>query len=258
MPIDGIETRGMGRGGQVRAMRPEECRRLPSGKGIASASRGRPGKPLRAATPSVACKGGGKTMPDNQTANDTLLDRKVSITVTPTLIWHSDSNIEATFSVSQTSGEPAAMNGRVASNGAIDLTGMPNDPLYSDNIDVTITLDDSQMVDPNGNHIAGRWATATEGSGDGKAVGFGWFCGVDANGNYDPWTPITIPAMSISRLSDTQLLINDDTPDAGPAYNYCMGLVLSGHNDYYITLDPRITSKTPGTTTFMLNNGKSC
>lgn len=197
-------------------------------------------------------------MPNNQTANDTLLDRKVTITVTPTLIWHDDNNIEANFTVAQAYGEPAAMNGRVAANGAIDLTNMPTDTAYNDNIDVTINLDDSQMVDPSGNHIAGRWATPTEGSGDGRAVGFGWFCGEDANGNYDPWTPITITGMHFSRISDTQLLINDDTPDAGPAYDYCMGLVLSGHNNYYITLDPRITSKTSVGGNFMLNQTPSC
>lgn len=197
-------------------------------------------------------------MPDNQTANDTLLDRKISMTVLPTLIWHSDSNIEATFGVTQTYGEPAAMNGRVAANGAIDITNMPSDAAYSDNIDVTITLDDSQMIDPSGNQISGRWATDTEGSGDGRAVGYCWFCGEDANGNYDPWTPITISGMSTSRLNNMQFLINDDTPDAGPAYDYCMGLVLSGHNDYYITLDPRITTKTSVGIGFMLDEKPSC
>jgi len=183
-------------------------------------------------------------MPENQSAVDTLLKRKVHITCTPTLIWYNDSHIEATVVFTQTYGEPAAMNGRVAADGAIDLTNMPEDKSYNDNIDVTINLDDSRMVDPHGNHIAGRWAYDTEYSGTVEVTGYGWFCEIDANGKSIPSHPIKVDNMAISRLNDTSILIEDNTPELMPPHEYCLGLVLSGHNNYYMTIDPRITTKT--------------
>lgn len=194
------------------------------------------------------------------TETDTL-DRQITMTCTPVLIWYDDGSIGANVTFSQTGGVPSAMAGRVDSHGAIDLTNMPVDAAYNDNIDVTINLDTSQMVDRNRIAVAGRWATAEEYSGEGPVTGFCWFCGTDANGNYSSAVPITIPGMATVRLSPTAVLINDDTPDAGPAYAYCLGLVLPdlpNQNGYYITIDPRITSKTSVGIGFMLDEKPSC
>lgn len=196
---------------------------------------------------------------ETETGADTgLNDRQIAMICMPVLVWNSANDIGATFSFTQTIGMPAAMNGRVGSDGSIDLTNMPADPAYNDNIDVTIMLDTSRMVDQNGNPVAGRWAQADEYSGTGPVTGFGWFCGTDANGNYSASVPITIPNMSFLRMGDTELMINDDTPDNAPAYAYAMGLVLPNNGDYYITLDPRITSKTKVGTGFMLDGKTSC
>ena len=211
-------------------------------------------KPLRARAVNH-CKGGGNAM---TTETDTL-DRQITMTCTPMLIWYDDGSIGATVTFTQTGGVPAAMNGRVDSHGAIDLTNMPTDDAYNDNIDVTINLDTSQMFDrDHQNAVAGRWATAEEYSGEGPVTGFCWFCGTDANGNYSSAVPILIPGMVTERLNDTAVLINDDTPDAGPAYAYCLGLVLPNNNGYYITIDPRITSKTSVGIGFMLNEEPPC
>ena len=64
--------------------------------------------------------------------------------------------------------------------------------------------------------------------------------------------------MSFMRVSDTELVIDDDTPDNSPTYAYAMGLVLPGYGNYYMTIDPRITTKTSVGTNFMLNQTPSC
>lgn len=194
------------------------------------------------------------------TTETTTADRTISMTCTPVLVWYDDGSIGANVTFSQTGGVPSAMAGRVDSHGAINLADMPVDAAYNDNIDVTINLDTSQMFDQDRNAVAGRWATAEEYSGEGPVTGFCWFCGTDANGNYSSAIPVTIDGMTTSRLSDTAVLINDDTPDAGPAYAYCLGLVLvrPNQNNYYITIDPRITSKTTTGARFMLNEKPSC
>lgn len=185
-------------------------------------------------------------------------DRQITMTCTPVLQIHSANNIDATFTFAQNNGVPQAMNGRVSSDGSIDLTNLPADPNYNDNIDITIMLDTSQLVDQNGNPVAGRWAQPGEFSGTGPVTGYGWFCGTDANGNYSAAVPITVPDMTFLRMSDTELVIDDDTPDNAPGYAYAMGLVLPNYGNYYITLDPRITTKTSLGTGFMLNQTPSC
>jgi hypothetical protein len=197
---------------------------------------------------------------ETETGADTgLNDRQIAMICKPVLVWHSATNIGATYTFIQIIGMPAAMNGRVGSDGSIDLTNMPADPAYNDNIDVTIMLDTSLMVTQDGTQaVAGRWAQAGEYSGTGPVTGFGWFCGTDANGNYSASVPITVPNMAFNRLGDNELMINDDTPDNAPGYAYAMGLVLPDYSDYYITLDPRITSKTSVGGNFMLNEEPSC
>jgi len=185
-------------------------------------------------------------------------DRQITMTCTPVLVWNTDGSIGATFTFSQSNGVPDAMNGRVGSDGSINLTAMPQDNNYNDNIDITIMLDTSRMVDQSGNPVAGRWAYSNEWSGTGPVTGFGWFCGTDGNGNYAASVPIAIPGMQFQRNSDNELVIDDDTPDNAPGYAYAMGLVLPNNGNYYITLDPRITTKTSVGTNFMLNDTGSC
>lgn len=192
------------------------------------------------------------------TETDTL-DRQITMLCTPTLVWRADGSIGATIAFTQTNGVPAAMNGRIASDGSIDLTNMPHDDNYNDNIDVTIMLDTSRMVTQDGSQpVAGRWALPDEFSGTGPVTGYGWFCGTDANGAYSASVPITIPDMSFVRVSDTEMVIDDDTPENSPTYAYAMGLVLPGYANYYMTIDPRITSKTTTGARFMLNEKPSC
>lgn len=176
----------------------------------------------------------------------TLKDRTITMTCTPVLTYPAGGGFGATLTFTQTGGEPQGMNGRVDSNGNIRLTNMPTNATYNDNVDITINLDTSQMVDQNGNPVAGRWAQANEYSGTGPVTGFGWFCSINSDGTYNADSPVTIPDMSITRENDTQILINDDTVDNGPSYAFCLGLVLPAHSNYYITLDPRITSKNTG------------
>ncbi|WP_033375952.1 hypothetical protein [Porphyrobacter sp. AAP82] len=192
------------------------------------------------------------------TTDTDAMDRQITMTCTPVLVWNSANDIGATFTFAQTNGVPDPMNGRVGSDGSINLTALPHDDSYSDNIDITIMLDTSRMVDQNGNPVAGRWAQPGEFSGTGPVTGYGWFCGTDANGNYSAAVPITVPDMTFVRVSDSELVIDDDTPDDAPGYAYAMGLVLPNYGNYYITLDPRITTKTSVGTNFMLGETSSC
>jgi hypothetical protein len=179
-------------------------------------------------------------------------DRTIIMTCTPVLTYPSPGNFGATVTFTQSGGDPNGMNGRVDANGNIRLTNMPSNANYNHNVDITIELDTSQLVDQNGNSVVGRWALATESSGTGPGTGFCWFCGVNADGSYNASLPITIDGMTTSRTGDTEVLINDDTADDGPSYAYCLGLVLPDFNNYYITLDPRITTKDLQSASFML------
>jgi hypothetical protein len=181
----------------------------------------------------------------NQTT-DGQVDRTLAVTCRPLLIWHGTNppNIGATAVYTQAGSNPNMPN-RVSTNGDLKLDHLPSNANFNDNVDVTITLDTSGLVDPNGNPVQGRWAFANEGPLMlGSPTGFCWFCTVTNSGSrqYDP-TPITISDMSTSRLSDTQVLIDDDTVNSDPDYAFCLGLVLPQYNNYYITLDPIIGSK---------------
>lgn len=181
-------------------------------------------------------------------------DRTLAITCTPVLNWVSSTppyNIgaSATYSYNENGSNPD-MTDRVHSDGDILLHPLPDPQDFNNNVDITITLDTSRMVDPNNNPVAGRWAL------DGEYNGPCWFCAVQnvARREYDT-TPITIPGMTTSRLGDTQVLIDDDTPMNAPNYAYCLGLVLPAYSNYFITLDPILTNKTGGTNPpFMLKD----
>lgn len=193
---------------------------------------------------------------DKQMASSPSLDAKPDRTLvvicTPRLVWTSWNrpySIGATFTCNYSAfGSNPPMPNSVLPNGDLVLDRLPDPRDFNNNVDVTINLDTTQLFDHTGqNPVRGRWATSTEYSGTGPVTGFGWFCAVQntPRRQYDT-TPISVQGMSFIRLSDTQLMINDDTPNNGPDYAYCLGLVLPDYDNYYITLDPVIGGK--GTT----------
>ena len=181
-------------------------------------------------------------------------DRSIALTVTPVLTYPSPGNYGATFTVTQTGADPNSMNGRVDRHGNIRLNNLPNNAKYNDNVDITISLDPSQLRDEHGNTLSGRWALPNEWSGVGPVTGFCWFATMNEDGSYNADLPMAIENMSTSRLDDTTVLIDDDTTASAPDYAYCLGLVLPDKSNYYITLDPRIGSKGIGGNKFMLKD----
>ncbi|WP_324827064.1 hypothetical protein [Qipengyuania zhejiangensis] len=184
------------------------------------------------------------------------IDRSIEVTVTPTLNYPASGQYGATVEYTQTGQDPDTgnMKNRVKKNGDLKLTNLQDADGYTDNVDITFTLDSSKMVDEHGNAVTGRWATKTEYSGTGPVTGFLWFCTVtDAEKREYDTAPIDVPGMTAVRLSDQQVQIDDNTDDSAPDYGYCLGLVLSSKNGYYITLDPMLGSKgTSGVNEFML------
>lgn len=173
-------------------------------------------------------------------------DRTIEVTVTPTLKFDGKGGITAKIKYEQTGQDPnnENMENRVKNNGDLKLTGLDSESGYTDNVDITFTLDTSEMEDPNKNPVEGRWAYATEYSGKGPVTGFLWFCAViDAEKREYDLTPINIPGMTAARLDDTQVQIDDNTPATAPDYGYCLGLVLPAYDNYYLTLDPMLGSK---------------
>ena len=180
----------------------------------------------------------------------TFIDRTIEVTVTPTLNYPAPGQYGATVEYTQTGQDPDTgnMKNRVKKNGDVKLTNLQDVDRYTDNIDIVFTLDTSKLVDENGDKVEGRWATASEYSGEGPVTGFLWYCTLkDATKREYDLTPISVPGMTAARLSDTQVQIDDNTPATAPDYAYCLGLVLSSKGGYYITLDPMIGGK--GSTT---------
>ncbi len=174
-------------------------------------------------------------------------DRTMTIICRPTLQIASATppySMTATPKFYYDSGTPP-MDGRVHEDGDIILQPLPSPQDFSNQVDITVMLDTSLMVDPEGNHVPGRWAYANEYSGIGPVTGFCWFCritNVEKRG-YNS-TPIEVNGMSATRISDTEIFMDDNSPAASPAVGFCLGLVVPQYSDYYITIDPILTSKT--------------
>ncbi|QKG71890.1 hypothetical protein [Erythrobacter mangrovi] len=195
-----------------------------------------------------------------------LKDRKLKLTVTPTLVWNGTNppDITATIEFSQDNDDTdPPMPGVVdPTTGKIDISDMPVNDKYTDNIDITIKLDASKMKNADGTKLTGkaRWAEADEGpyqwNGTSGDLGFGWFCQMNASPPplYNPIPPATIPNMTLTRKDDTTLEIDDNTPDNSPEYAFCVAFVLEGYNNYYISIDPILTTKNTGSNSFMLKN----
>lgn len=177
------------------------------------------------------------------TTTQDLMDRSIVMTCTPTLVWHADGKVEATAVFEQDSVDPSSMGNRVSLNGDIRLKNMPANSNYNDNVDITILLDTSELIDEGGMQLEARWAKDGEGPNNEGAC---WFCRmIDVKKRtYDP-DPITIPNMKAIRLGDTKVMIDDDTPDDAPDYAFCLGLWVNGEIGF-IRIDPVLGSKGGG------------
>ena len=168
--------------------------------------------------------------------------RTLNITCTPTLVWRPDGSIGATMAYSQGTSVPNMPNVVNPANGNINLGRMPNNKNYTNNVDVNITLDSSHCVDQNGNSIGVRWAYPNEGNPP-NDIGCIWFVNTPPQGQPKDTTAIAVPGMSTGRTSDSLVFIDDNTPMAGPAYSFCMAIVIPSRSNYYITIDPVVSGK---------------
>lgn len=200
-------------------------------------------------------------------AQDSKKDRSVTVVVTPTLVWHSTNppNVTATIEYSVSSSDPTGTAVVDPNTGWINISHMPPNSGYTDNIDMTLQLDTSKMKDASGNLLTGdatpRWAksgegqTYTDSNGKTQHLGYGWFCNITSLGpplKYDISPPISIDKMSFKRPHDLKLEIDDKTPDDSPAYAFMMAFVLPATDKYWISIDPLISGKNVGSNSFML------
>ena len=195
-----------------------------------------------------------------ESLQDTKKDRKLTIQCTPTLIWNGTNppNIGATMAFAESDSDPNMPNAVNSATGDINIMHMPANAKYTDNIDITLVLDPSNLKDANGNPLTGnpvaRWAHSDEGptytaaGGKTKHLGYCWFCEITnlqkRQYNFSP--PIDIAKVSISRPDHLNVLIDDNTAVGSPAIAFCMAFVLPGYNNYYISFDPLISSKSGG------------
>lgn len=197
-------------------------------------------------------------------------NRKLKIKCTPTLEWVKSTapySIKATMAFEEDNdGTEPAMSGVISpgANGeiVIDISHMPDDNNYSENIDITLKLVTKDMKNADGTKLTGdaRWALETEGhdtfNGVDYTLGYLWFCTPNSSSptGYDRMPPYDVPNVSRARddKDDKTIQILDDTPDGAPAFGFCVGFVLEGYGNYYISIDPLISTKNTSSTTFML------
>jgi hypothetical protein len=179
-------------------------------------------------------------------------DRVLFITARPTLVWHSPTFARiASMQYTQGASEPNMPNVVNPVTGDIRLGRMPATPGYTDNVDISIGLDPSNIYDSYGNKVVGTWASATDGgmSGIPPATAFCWFINNPAPNMPIDYTPITVPGMSTSVNLDGYVLINDDTPDDKPGqlsgYTFCLGLVVLTAEGarVFVPIEPQIIGK---------------
>ena len=176
-------------------------------------------------------------------AEKKLKDRTLEIMVTPTLSWFVNTIVGSFTTYVQTGSKPrmdAVVN---QMSGYIDLSSMPDDPDYNDNVDITLTLNTQYLKDQNGIDMQARFAK--DGEGELPGEGALWFCKNAVNGRKDV-TPITVPDMHVIRRNDKTVIIDDDTPLASPPYTFCMGIVLPTRNNEFVLIDPILSTKGTG------------
>ncbi len=181
------------------------------------------------------------------------VDRTLSLTATPTLIWNGPNNITATIDYNQTASVPNMPNVVTKKTGQIDLSHLPSNANYTSNVDIMITLDASALKDPSGNSVPAQWGVAnldpqngSPWSGVPPMTPWAWFCANPPSpGAQYNTTPILIPNMISIRNSDSVVFIDDNAAIGSGNYTFCLGLVLllpSGAR-YFITIDPSIVGK---------------
>lgn len=184
------------------------------------------------------------------------VDRTLSVTATPTLVWNGANDITATMAYAQTASVPNMPNVVDRRTGQIDLSKLPSNANYTSNVDIMITLDASALRDRSGNSIPAQWGAASldpqipppggHWSGVPPKTPWAWFCAnPPANSPTYDTTPILIPNMIAIRNSDSVVFIDDNAAIGTGNYTFCLGLVLllGGGNRYFITIDPTIIGK---------------
>ena len=124
--------------------------------------------PLRQTAPlgnPAPARGWGVSTGKRSTIVPTQSDRTLAITIQPTLVWNADGSIGATFVYQQTDSQPNMPNRVDRPTGNIRLDHMPSNANYNDNVDITITMDDSLSFMSDGTtHVPLRFANAGEGN----------------------------------------------------------------------------------------------
>lgn len=178
-------------------------------------------------------------------------DRTLGITATPTLIWNDGTynNIGATMAYTQTSSVPNMPNKVDKKSGQIDLSHMPSNSNYTNNVDIIMTLDASALRDLSGNPLPAQWSQVgdiTSWTGSPPTTPWCWFCANPPPGssqyNHDQ---IDVLNMTTVRNSDSVVFIDDNTLIGTGNFTFCLGLTLllpTGAR-YFITIDPAIVGK---------------
>lgn len=175
-------------------------------------------------------------------------DRSITIQATPTLHANSSGQITSvTFAYEETASDPNMQNVVNETTGDINLSHLPSNSRYTDNVDILINLV-TPVTGPQGLNYDVRFATTSEGNGP------IWFCAVPPPGGPKDPTPIPTPSdMSIGANSSTQVYLNDDQADGGSSYCFCMAVVVPSVSATPFTIDPIITGK-GGSNSFMLSD----
>lgn len=182
-------------------------------------------------------------------------DRTLGITATPTLVWNDGTynNIGATMAYTQTSSVPNMPNKVDKKSGQIDLSHMPSNSNYTNNVDIIVTLDASALRDLSGNPLAAQWSQVGDiigWNGAPPTTPWCWFCAnpLPGSSQYDH-NQIDVLNMTTVRTSDSVVFIDDNTLIGTGNFTFCLGLTLllpTGAR-YFITIDPTIVGKGTGT-----------
>ena len=158
-------------------------------------------------------------------------NRSLEVTVHFTGSQASDGSYSGAATYFQTgSSHPLTL---VAPTGDINLESLQHDPDYNWAIGMTFKLD-ATVVDRHGNAVACTWASPLSRA-----------CAITGPGA----APAT--GMAVSQPHATQIHIaniNDDRDKAHPddrSYDYKLGVMLPSVDNYFISLDPKITNTGP-------------
>lgn len=186
------------------------------------------------------------------------LDRTMLIGCRPELVWLRTQPpyvVRAITTFTLIESNPPMPPGTVHPTlGTINITDLPDNG-FSDNIDITLRLDQSKLAGPDGTPITGRndsrWAHSNEGpayvieSPRTGNLGYCWFCEIidQPTGLYNVSPPIHVDSMEISRPGRRHILIDDRTGVGSAPTAFAVAFVLTGYGDLWIPIDPLLSSK---------------